>query len=135
WLDEVDDFDAGLEHLFLGGLLVEGRGLPVDGQVHLGFDRAELVDRLAEDVEHATQGLAAYRNRDARAGVDCLHAADHAFGRHHGDAAHATFAKVLLHLDDHVKRGGDVEAFADDANRLEDGGHLRLFKLNVNGRA
>jgi hypothetical protein len=42
---------------------------------------------------------------------------------------------MLLYLDDDVERGGDVEAFADDANRLEDGGHFRLFELNVNGRA
>ncbi len=134
-LNEVDDLDAGLEHLFTGGLLVERRGLTVDGQMDLGFDGAELVHGLAEHVEHAAQGFAADRNRDARAGVDRLHAADHAFGGDHGDAAHAALAQVLLHLDDDVERGGDVEAFADDANRLEDGGHLRLFELNVNGRA
>ena len=70
-----------------------------------------------------------------RAGVDRLHAADHAFGGDHGDAAHAAFAEVLLDLDDDVERVGDVEAFADDAHGLVDGRHLRLFELNVNGRA
>ena len=30
WLDEVDDLDAGLEHLFAGGLLFEARE-PGDG--------------------------------------------------------------------------------------------------------
>src|ERR1700728_2478824 len=75
------------------------------------------------------------RPRDACAGVDRLHASDHAFGCDHRDAAHAAFAEVLLYLDDDIERGGDVEAFADDANRLEDRRHFRLFKLNVNGRA
>src|SRR6202041_477599 len=135
WLDEVDNLDAGLEHLFLGRLLVERRRLAVDGQVHLGVDRAELVDRLAEDVEHPAQRLATHRHRDACAGVDRLHASDHAFGCDHRDAAHAAFAEVPLYLDDDIERGGDVEAFADDANRLEDRRHFRLFKLNVNGRS
>ena len=117
-------------------MLFRSRGcLPVDGHVDLGVDGAELVDWLAEDVEHAAEGLATYGNRDARAGVDRLHAANHAFGGDHGDAAHAAFAEVLLDLDDDVERVRDVEAFADDANGLEDGGHLRLFELNVNGRA
>ncbi len=107
----------------------------MNGQMHLGVDGAKLVHRLAQHVQHAAQCLAAYGNRDARAGIDRLHAANHAFGRNHGDAAHAAFAKVLLHLDDDIERGGNVEAFADDAEGLEDGGHLRLFKLNVNGRA
>src|SRR5258708_7383865 len=100
-----------------------------------GVDGPELVHWLAEDVEHAAEGFAADRNRDARAGIDRLHPADHAFGRDHGDATRAAFAQVLLHLDDDVEWSGDVEAFADDANCLEDRGHLRLFELNVNGRA
>ena len=134
-LDEVDDLDTGLEHLFLRGLLVERGGLPVDGHVDLGVDGAEFVHGLTEDVEHAAEGLTADGDRDACAGVDGLHAANEAFGRDHGDAAHAAFAEVLLDLDDDVERVGNVEAFADDAEGLEDGGHLRLFELNVNGGA
>ncbi len=107
----------------------------MDGHVDLGVDGAELVDGLAEHIEHAAEGLAAHGDGDACAGVDRLHAANHAFGRDHGDAAHAAFAEVLLDLDDDVERGGDVEAFADDAQGLVDGRHLRLFELNVNGRA
>ena len=134
-LDEVDDLDAGLEHLFAGRLLVERGGLAVDGQMHFGVDRAELVHGLSEYVEHATQRFAAYGNGDACAGVDRLHATDHAFGRDHGDAADAAFAEVLLDLDDDVERSGDVEAFAHDADGLEDSRHTRFFKLNVDGRA
>ena len=67
--------------------------------------------------------------------VDRLHAADHAFGRNHGDAAHAAFAEVLLHFDDDVERRRHIEAFAGNAQRLEDRRHARLFKLHIDGRA
>ena len=61
-LDQVDDLDAGLEHLFRGRLLVERRRLAMNRHVLLGVDRAELVHRLAEHVEHAAQRLAAHRH-------------------------------------------------------------------------
>jgi hypothetical protein len=123
-LDEVDDLDAGLEHLFLGGLLVEGRSLTMDRQTDLRIHGPKLVHRLTEHIQHAAQRLATHRHRNACAGIDRLHATDHAFGRDHRDAAHAAFAKVLLHFDHDVEWGGDDEAFADDAQRLEDGRHV-----------
>ena len=133
--DEVDDLDAGFEHFLGGGLFVEGGGLAMDGEMDLGVDGPELVDGLSEHVHHATKRRATDGNGDAGAGVDGLHTADHAFGGDHGDAADAAFAEVLLDLDDDVERLRDVEAFADDAERLEDGRHLCFFELNVNGRA
>jgi len=42
---------------------------------------------------------------------------------------------MLLHFDDNVERVGNDEAIADDPQRLEDGRHVRLFELNVNGRS
>ena len=87
-----------------GRLLVERRRLPMNRHMHLGVHRAKLVHRLAQHVEHAAQRLAAHGHRDHAAGIDRLHAADHAFGRHHRDAAHAAFAKMLLHFDHHVHR-------------------------------
>ena len=68
----------------------------MDGRALVGVDGAELVDRLADDVEHAAEGRAAHRHGDGPAGVDGLHAAHHAFGGLHGDAAHAAFAEMLL---------------------------------------
>ena len=103
-LDQVDDLDAGLEHLLAGRLLVERRSLAMDRHVHLRVHRAELVHGLAKHVQHAAQRRAAHGNHDARAGIDRLHAAHHALGRDHRDAAHAALAQVLLHLDDHVQR-------------------------------
>ena len=104
-------------------------------QMHLRIDRPKLVHRLAKHIQHAAQRLAAHRHHDARAGIDRLHPANHALGRNHRDAAHAALAKVLLHLNDDVKRGGNDEAFADDPQRLKDRRHVRLFELNVNGRS
>jgi hypothetical protein len=42
---------------------------------------------------------------------------------------------MLLHLDDDVQRVGHSEALAHDAQRLEDGRHMCLFELHVNGWA
>ena len=54
---QIDHLDAGLEHLQLGGLLVEGRRLAVDGPLLSGIHRAHVVHRLADDVHHAAQRL------------------------------------------------------------------------------
>ena len=78
--------------------VVELRRLAVDRPVLGGVDRAAAVDRLAEQVEHAAERLLADRHRDRAAGVDDLHAADHAVGRAEGDAADAAAAEVLLHF-------------------------------------
>ena len=41
----------------------------------------------------------AHRHHDAVPGVMRVHAAHHALGRNHCDAAHAALAQMLLHLD------------------------------------
>ena len=130
-LDEVDDLDAGLEHLLVGGLLVEERRGPMDGHAGVFADGAEVVDRVADDVDDAAQRLLAHGDADGAAEVDGLHAADHAVGGLHGDGAHAALAQVLLDLEDHADGRGDGEAVADDAQRLVDGRHGCFFELHV----
>ena len=134
-LDQVDHLDAGLEHFLRGRLLVELRRLPMDRHVHLRVQRTKLIDRLAQHIQHAAQRLAPDRHHDAVAGIDRLHPANHTLGRHHRDAAYATLAQVLLHLDHYVQRSGHVEPIAHNPQRLKDRRHLRFFKLHVNGRA
>ena len=95
---QVDDLDAGLEHLGRGVLVLERGGLPVDGQVHLVADGAPLVHGLAHHVHDAAQGLGTDRHLDRAAGVDHQLAAHHAVGGVHGDAADPILAQVLLHL-------------------------------------
>jgi hypothetical protein len=97
--------------------------------------RTERVDGFADDVEHAAEGGTADGHGDGAALVDGLHTADHAFGGFHGDATDAAFAEVLLDLEDDVDGRGDGEAVADDAQRLVDRGHGRLFELHVDCRA
>ena len=119
-LDEVDDLHAGLEHLRARRLLVERRRQAVNRHALFVVDRAKLIDGLADDIHHAAQRPAAHGNGDRSALIDRLHAAHHAVGGLHGDAAHAAFAKVLLHFEDDVDRRGNIEAVAHDSHRLID---------------
>jgi IS4 transposase len=87
----------------------------------LGVHRAHLVDRLAEHVQHAAERLGPDRHRDRRAEVDRLHAAHHAVGGLHRDAADAVLAEVLLDLAMTSIGTSAVEALADDAHGVVDG--------------
>ena len=98
--DQVDDLEAGLEDLDLGRLLVEGRGAPVDREVDVGDDRALAVDRVAQDVEDATEGRLADRDGDRGTGVDRVDAAGQAVRRGHGHGPDPVVAEVLLDLAD-----------------------------------
>src|SRR5258707_1127373 len=79
-LDEVDDLDAGLEHLELDRLLLEAGRVAMDGQALAVLHRPHLVHGLADDVEHAAEGSHADGDGDRPAGVGGPHAAHHAFG-------------------------------------------------------
>src|SRR5262245_12513067 len=97
----------------------------------LGGYWPEVIDGLADYVDHATERAVADRDRNRPAQVNGLHAAHHAFGGFHGNAAHAAFAEVLLHFQDHVDRHRDSVAVADHTNGLIDGRHGRLGELHV----
>ena len=94
-------------------------------------DWAQLVDRFADDVHHAAERSAAHGHGDGSALVDGLHAAHHAVGGLHGDAAHAAFAQMLLHFENDVDGGGHVEAVADDFHGLIDRRQIPLGELHV----
>ena len=88
-LEQVDDLDAGLEHLRLRLELVERRRVAVDlppvvdvGELGLGD-----VERLADHVEHVAEHAVADRHRDAVAGVAHERAALQAVGRLQADGA------------------------------------------------
>ena len=106
-LEQVDDLDAGLEHLELGRLVLQRRRRTVDRPALLRLHRAiREVDRLAEHVQHAAERLRADRHRDRLAEIDRAHAALHAVGRLHRDRAHAVLAEMLLDFGDHVDLAG-----------------------------
>ena len=95
---QVDDLDARLEDFRLRGEVDDRRGVAVDGPVLFGVDGAALVDRLAQQVEDASQRGLAHRHADRGAGIGAGHAADHAVGAAQGDAADAAAAKLGLDL-------------------------------------
>ncbi len=130
-LDKIDDLDSGFEHLGARRLLVESGGETVNRHSLFVLDRAELIDRLADHVHHATQCAAADGNRNRSALIDGLHAAHHAVGGLHGDTAHATFSQVLLHFENDADRTGHGEAVAHNLHGLIDGRQLALGELYV----
>ncbi len=135
WLDEIDDLHAGLEHFGGGRLLVEQRRGAVDGMALGVGDGAKVIHRLADHVHDAAESAVADGNGNRSALVNGLHAANHAVGGRHGDAAHTAFAEMLLHFDDDVDRLGHGEAVADDAKRLVNRRHVRFDELYVHGGA
>ena len=134
-LEQVDDFDAGLENLDVRRLLVEPRRITMDRPVLLRVDRTFVVDRFAEDVEDAAEGLAADGDGDRTAGVDGLHAAHHSVRRLHGDAAHLALADVVGDFGDDVDRHLAELAVVDDADRVVDRRKVTLIELDVERRS
>ena len=103
-LQQIDDLDAGLEHLQPRGLIFEGRRGAMNRIVQLGVHRSHLVHRLADHVEHAAQRFGADRHFHRMAQADGFHAAHQAFGGLQRDGAHAALADVLLHFADDIDR-------------------------------
>ena len=134
-LEEVDDFDAGLEHLDAGRLLIERRSFAMDRPRFFRVDGTAIVDRLAEDVEDAAEGFASDGNFDCGAGVDRFHAANHAVRRLHRDAAHLVFADVVRDFNDDVDGNLSELAVVDDADGVVDRRQMPFVELDVDGGA
>ena len=136
---QVDDLDAGLEHLGLGLELVERGGLAVDATTLLDLPHLTLLEvhDVAGGVEHLAERLVADGDRDGPAGVGDRRAADDAVGRAQADRADQAVTDVerdlegqrlvdtvdrgvdlerVVHLRDRVARELDVEHRADDAS-------------------
>ena len=135
-LEQVDDLDAGLEHLQVGRLLLEGRRGAVNRPALLRLHRTiREVDRLAEHVQHAAERLRPDRHRNRLAEVDRLHAALHAVGRLHRDRADAVLAEVLLDFGDDVERLAALLRRRLDAQRVVDRGQVSGLELDVDDRS
>ena len=77
-----------------------------------GDDIAELVNRFADDVHHASQSRNADRNGDRTALINRFHTANHTVGRKHRNGADATFAEMLLNFGNNVDFRFDIETVA-----------------------
>src|SRR5262249_23520146 len=133
-LNQVNDLNAGGEHLLFGRLFGEWRRVTMNRVVLVGNYFAELIHRFADDVQNAPECRVADRNGDGSAGINSPHAANDALGRLHCHAAAAPFAKMLFNLYNQVNRFGNLKAVTDDAQRLEDGRQRRFLKFHVNDR-
>src|SRR6266849_6141925 len=100
----------------------------------IGNYRAQLVNGLADDVQNATQRRWPYRNRHRAVCIDSPHSPYQALSRLHSNTTAPSLTQVLLHLNRNANRFRDLEAIADDSERLINRGQLDLFELNVHNR-
>ena len=95
---QVNDLDAGLKDVHHGTLVLESRGLAVNGPLLPGLYRPLLVDGITQDIEHTAQHALAHGHGDGGTGGSHLHATAQALtGREH-DAADRVAAHMLRNL-------------------------------------
>ena len=100
---QVDDLDAGFEHLGARLELVEGRGLAVDRPTLLDVQGLALfeVEDVAGHVEHVALGDVTDGDGDRRTGIRDGRATNEAVGRLQRDRTHEVIAQVLGNLKRH----------------------------------
>ena len=96
--EQIDDLDAGDEHLRFRRLIDEGGRFGMDGAALREIDLARFVHRLADDVHDAPERAVADGHGDRRAHIRHLLAAHQTFGGIHRDGAHRAFAQMLRHF-------------------------------------
>ena len=130
-LEEIDDLDAGLEHLELRALLGEIGRRPVDGKAFVRFDFPHLVDGLAENVQHPSERFTAHGNGDGGPRIEDVHAAYEPVRRLHRHRANAVLAEVLLDFNGHLDVVGRHFAFVHDAQGVVDRGKLATREFDI----
>src|SRR5713226_8642466 len=99
------------------------------------FTPVSYISAVVDCSSNASESAAAYGSGDGSTLIDRFHAAHHAVGCFHGDAAHPAFAEMLLHFENDVDGGRDSKAVTDDTEGLIDGRHGRFGELDVHGGA
>ena len=116
---QVDDLDAGLEHL-VGRLQgVEARRRPMDWPSLYFAQIRTVIDDLAQHVDKAAKRRRAYRHGHRLPRVFDLDATGKPVGAVHGHGAYLVVAQVLLHLGDQ-HRLLPVVAVHSDLERVVD---------------
>ena len=135
-LEQVDDLDAGLEHLQLGRLLLERRrrrgGSASAPSTCTGRSGKSTGSPSTFSTRPSVSGPDRHRNRLAE--IDRRHAALHAVGRLHRDRAHAVLAEVLLDFGDDVDRRRSPCRLGLDAERVVDFRQVAVLELDVDHR-
>src|SRR5436190_198688 len=132
---KVDHLDAGLQDLLGRGQILDLRRRPVDRPAGDVRDLLALVDRLAEEVEDATERLVADRDGDGPAGVDDLVAAAKAVGRVHRHRLEAIVAQMLLDLEHEVESLAPLALGNLDLERVVDLGQILVGEGDVDDHA
>ncbi len=130
-LNQIDDLHSGFEHFGGCRLLVERRRQTMNRHSLFELDRTELIHGFADHIHYAAQSSAAHGNGNRPALVNGFHAAHHAVGGRHGDAAYSPFAEMLLHLENHVDGSGHGEAIAHHPHRLINRRQFAFGELDV----
>jgi hypothetical protein len=132
-LQEIDDFNAGLEHFSLRVLIFQARRRSVDGVGFLRLDRTLFIDRLTQHVDQPSQGLTTDGNRNRGSRVLHIHAASQTVRRRHRDAADAVFTKVRRNFerDPHGWLPGSLILFLRHLERIVDVRQLTGRELHV----
>src|SRR5205823_1787035 len=104
WTDQVDDFDAGGQHLRRGALIHERRGGTMNGEALFCFDRTLLIHWLASDVEYPAHDALTYWHRNGSAGISHFETALESFGAGHGDGTNPIVAEMLLDFEGQLDR-------------------------------
>ena len=117
-----------IENLGFGGLVDEFRSRLVDRRAAVGHYRAAFIDRLADDVEDAPEGLGTDRDRDRFASIDYLGAAHEPVGRIHRDRAHGVLAEMLRHFE-HQRAAAVI-----DVQRVQDRRQFAV-EMDIDDRA
>src|SRR6185503_8760524 len=97
-------------------------------------DGTQRINRITNNVEHATECSFSDWHRDWATSINGFHPAHHAVSGKHRHCTHASFTEVLLHFSDNVDGVGHFETFRDDAQGLIDWRQIFPFKLNVENR-
>ena len=127
--EQVNNLDAGFQHLGGGSLFLKIRRFPVDRQILHIRRRFFVVDRLTDDVKDTPERLLSYRYRDRRSGGDRLHPAHQTVRRSHRDALYGVVTQMLGNL--HHKRAAIRRR---NMNRIVYARKLSFRKLNVKYR-
>src|SRR4051812_8206462 len=130
--EQVDDLQAGLQHLRLALELVEGRRVAVDAPALEVVAVAGLVEALAERVVDVALDLVAHRHGDRLAGVGDLGAPNQAVLRLERDGADEVVTQVAGDLEGH--RLPELLELDFDLESAELVGHGTARELDVDDR-
>ncbi len=120
WADQIDDFDACLQHLRRRGLVHERRWRAMDGIVLLRLHWPALIHGIAGYIEYPAHHTFSHWHGYRCAAVLNLKAALEAFGTRHRNRSDPPVPEMLLHFERQF--GGFVLDFVFDGQGVVDAG-------------